>query len=111
MSAPNDGREDIGHGVWIRRYGWHPDRVLNPQHIGVPDVDWAGIIVGHRHADGTECQGAVSFAGTGLPNWRDRQPRWDVLSWEPLTLSPSILRRDCPEQLHGFVREGRWVPA
>ena len=39
--------------------------------------------------------------------------RWDVLSREPLTLSPSLhcdpSRGGCGA--HGFVRDGVWVPA
>lgn len=34
---------------------------------------------------------------------------WDVISVEPLTLSPSILCTVCKH--HGFIRDGRWVPA
>lgn len=36
-------------------------------------------------------------------------PRWTVESTEPLTLSPSLLCRGCGN--HGWIREGRWVPA
>jgi hypothetical protein len=35
--------------------------------------------------------------------------RWQVESWEPLTLSPSILCRETGD--HGFIREGKWVQA
>lgn len=34
---------------------------------------------------------------------------WDVLSVNPLTLSPSLLCKACGH--HGFIRQGRWVPA
>lgn len=40
------------------------------------------------------------------PAWRDG---WDVVSVEPLTLSPSILCTACKH--HGYIRDGRWVPA
>lgn len=40
------------------------------------------------------------------PAWKDG---WDVLQLDPLTLSPSLLCRHCGH--HGFIREGRWVPA
>jgi len=33
--------------------------------------------------------------------------RWAVASYEPLTLSPSLLCMNC--QHHGFIRDGRWV--
>jgi hypothetical protein len=34
---------------------------------------------------------------------------WDVLSLEPLTLSPSLLCKVCGK--HGFIQEGKWIPA
>jgi Family of unknown function (DUF6527) len=41
------------------------------------------------------------------------KPRWQVESWEPLTISPSVLcsldKGGCGA--HGFIREGKWVPA
>ena len=35
--------------------------------------------------------------------------RWTLESLEPLTLSPSLLCRWCGR--HGFIRDGKWVPA
>jgi hypothetical protein len=65
-----------------------------------------GVIETHQQPDGQgECSGYVRFRGRGSED----QPQWDVLSVEPLTLSPSILCRTCGA--HGFVREGKWVPA
>lgn len=37
-----------------------------------------------------------------------RRDGWDVISVQPLTLSPSVLCRTC--LFHGYVRDGRWVP-
>lgn len=34
---------------------------------------------------------------------------WTLESWEPLTVSPSLLCMGCGA--HGFIREGKWVPA
>lgn len=34
---------------------------------------------------------------------------WTLEKLEPLTLSPSLLCRQCGH--HGFIRDGRWVPA
>lgn len=65
-----------------------------------------GFTESHRAPDGRECAGSVTFdvpEAEGLPG-----PRWTVESWDPLTISPSIL---CSCGHHGFVREGRWVPA
>lgn len=55
-------------------------------------------------ADGeTECGGAITFRGCG------DGPQWDVVSEEPLTLSPSLLCRRCGS--HGFIRNGVWEEA
>lgn len=35
-------------------------------------------------------------------------PVWDLLSADPLTISPSLL---CSCGAHGFIREGKWAPA
>lgn len=61
-----------------------------------------------EYVDGPECSGAVLF---DLP-WNNTEenagrPKWAVESWEPLTISPSILCRACGH--HGWIREGRWV--
>lgn len=31
---------------------------------------------------------------------------WDLVSWEPLTISPSLL---CSCGAHGFIRDSKWV--
>jgi hypothetical protein len=56
----------------------------------------------HRAGDGW-CYGFVAF--------RSYSPEhgWDVLSMDPLTLSPSLLCRACGN--HGFIRDGVWVAA
>jgi hypothetical protein len=85
---------DIGHNVVIRYYRNHEN-------------ERAGLLLYHRHADGSVCGGAVPFDVPATPVDR---PRWKVDCWEPLTLSPSIEDRDCSEHLHGHVVAGRWVP-
>lgn len=64
----------------------------------------AGITEMHQRADGQWCAGYVPFD-------RHDQPGecWTVESDDPLTLSPSLLCRECQE--HGWIREGKWVPA
>lgn len=89
---------DIGHGVRIQFTGLH----------GAPDDLKAGIIVKHKHEDGTICEGSVLFDIPENHKFANR-PKWQLESLDPLTLSPSILQRECG--LHGFIREGRWVPA
>lgn len=109
MSAPGTPTRapdiDLGydHRLWFM--GWHPDRDLNPQYEGIPDVEKAGATVSHRKPDGSECASGVMFAGTPASD----DVTWTVESWEPLTLSPSLLCRLCGD--HGFIRDGRWVPA
>lgn len=56
-------------------------------------------------ATGKLCCGAVTRAGMAL----GQEPTWRVVTEEPLTLEPSLLCRMCGD--HGFVRDGKWVPA
>lgn len=82
---------DIGHGVEILFY------------TQGDDVAPAGLLERHPCLTDIRHAGAVPFVPTGT--W----PVWTVESWEPLTLSPSVLCRACG--LHGWIRGGRWVPA
>lgn len=100
---------DLGHGHTLRWAGWHPDRELNPGLDGIPDVDKYAALVWHQAPDGKECLSAATLAGEVQARIEPRKPVWDVVRWEPLTLSPSLLCTACGD--HGFVRDGRWVPA
>jgi hypothetical protein len=88
---------DLGHGVELQftSYGEH---------------ERAGYIQSHPRPDGQgRCEGGGLF---DLPGIREAFPDravWQVESWEPLTLSPSLLCSACGH--HGFIRGGRWVPA
>lgn len=99
---------DLGHGHTLRFYRWAPDRDLNPQYADLPDLERAGAIITHRLPDGGDCEGALAFDGEVARRVFPDRPRWIVESWEPLTLSPSVL---CSCGDHGFVRSGRWEPA
>ena len=80
---------DIGHGVRIEK------RYL--------DGRLDGVAYWHPQPSGVgECSGYVSVK----PAWADG---WDLVQLEPLTLSPSLLCRACGH--HGFIRDGKWVPA
>lgn len=68
--------------------------------------EWVGITEWHHTSNGDWCAGWVPFSG-GQPASRVGTT-WDVASWEPLTLSPSLL---CSCGSHGWVRDGRWVAA
>ena len=73
---------------------------------------YAGATVKHLRPDGTPCAGFISIRGgkwskefEGMPSHQS----WELVQREPLTLSPSLQCRACPD--HGFIREGKWVRA
>jgi hypothetical protein len=100
MSAPPI---DLGcdHSMtWAGRHGGDPG-----EHVGV--------IVSHPLRPGDQvcawrgrCSGWVEF---DIPaNAADTGAKWQVVSENPLTLSPSLL---CHCGDHGWIQEGRWVAA
>lgn len=54
------------------------------------------------------CTGSFAWRNPDLAYFPDNTVTWTLHSWEPLTVSPSLLCLDC--QRHGFIREGKWVP-
>jgi len=101
---------DLGDGVTLRFTFWAPDRALNPQYDGIPDVERYGAIIDHPNLKtGETCSAAITFAGDVQKRIAPNATTWDVQSWDPLTLSPSLLCRQCGD--HGFIRSGRWVRA
>ncbi|HWP59555.1 MAG TPA: DUF6527 family protein [Candidatus Acidoferrales bacterium] len=100
---------DLGENHKLRFVGWRPDRSVNPQFDGIPDVDKYGAIIEHRKPDGTRCAGMIVFDGDVSRRIEPDRERWTVESWDPLTISPSVLCTDCGD--HGFIREGKWVKA
>lgn len=98
---------DLGSDHKMYYIGWSPDRELNPQYEGIPDIPKFGIVIEHFSPQGVRCAGGVNF---DLPEVRaiTKQAVWQVESWEPLTISPSVL---CSCGDHGFIREGKWVTA
>ncbi len=89
-----EDRIDLGSGVWM-------------EHVLQSGGDLYGIMIGHMDEDGSECWGMVPFDTPA--NQETTGARWTVEQEDPLTLSPSILRRECG--LHGYIRDGRWVEA
>lgn len=66
----------------------------------------------HEHPnakDGPPCAGYVHFRGRPDRRSGENRPAWEIVQDEPLTLSPSLLCRTCGS--HGFIRNGKWVPA
>lgn len=102
---------DLGNDHTLEFTCWAPDRELNPQYAGIPDVEKFGAIIYHKKPDGSDCASAVSFEGEVHGKIEPKHPAWKVESWEPLTLSPSILclAEGCGD--HGFIRNGKWVKA
>jgi len=91
----------------LRFFSWSPDRELNPQYDGIPDDPKNGAIIAHKNSQGEYCEGAIRF-DTETNKALGQEKVWKVESWEPLTLSPSLL---CHCGDHGFIREGKWVSA
>ena len=72
--------------------------------IEIRRVDGAVGGVAYRHkkpSTGGPCEGYAPVAGPGA--------LWTLVSSEPLTLAPSLLCLECKH--HGFIQNGRWVPA
>lgn len=100
---------DLGDGHTAEWSGWHPDRKLNPQYADIPDVEKYGLIVYHSTPAGRDCESFAVIDGEVQRQLEPNRARWQVESWDPVTLSPSLLCGTCGD--HGFVREGRWVRA
>lgn len=81
---------DIGHGVSI-------EFVRNQ--AGDREV---GLFEYHTAPNGRPCEGVVFWD-------ESYHEHHDLVQREPLTVSPSLLCAICGH--HGFIREGRWVPA
>ncbi len=106
--APDPDGIDIGDDHQIKFFCWAPDRTLNPQYAGMPDIEKAGCMIWHKNPkDGSQCCGAINFESMRalVPD----RAIWQVQSLDPLTVSPSVLCMRCGD--HGFIRNGRWVKA
>jgi hypothetical protein len=93
---------DLGSGFSLSWTSWRPDRALNPQYADLPDVEKFGALLTCRHG----IEGSIMFDhGEAYAHLFPNRPRWQVLSWEPLTLTPSIATGCC----HGYITEDKWV--
>jgi hypothetical protein len=87
---------DLGDGH-IARFAYYEDEI-------------SGCNIQHKRKDGTDCDGWVPWKGRAWDRSFDGKiTSWDLVSEEPLTLSPSVLCRACGD--HGFVQQGKWVRA
>lgn len=106
-----EGYTDLGDNHWYKFVGWHPDRDINPQYADIPGIDRCGAFVPHPKPDGDECEsgGFIHFDTADIRRVFGEDHVWTVESWDPLTVSPSLLCKACGD--HGFIRAGRWVRA
>lgn len=115
MNMPIEGEDeqidlDLGDGHTLRFTSWSPDRELNPQYADLPDLVRCGAIVSHPNSQtGGRCWSGIMFDGEVARRVFSEHSVWQVVSIEPLTLSPSLLCRVCGD--HGFIRNGKWVKA
>lgn len=80
-----------------------PGRTAAP--VALPDGSRGGFRVTHPRPDGEPCYPD----GYWIPTIPESPVHWDVVSEDPLTLSPSLACRVCGD--HGWIRDGKWVPA
>lgn len=106
---------DIGHDHFIAYFRWAPDDLpANREHFGypLPVVEKAGVFVRHPNlkVPGELCESAINFDIPEMVKAKLGAGHvWQVHSFDPLTVSPSLLCMRCGD--HGFIRDGRWVPA
>jgi hypothetical protein len=100
---------DLGHDHAMRWSSWRPDRKLNPQYADVADEPRYGATVRHLTPTGAECFGAITFPSDAQRRIDPYAATWDVVSLDPPTFTPSLLCNSCGD--HGFITDGRWVPA
>lgn len=103
----SDGVIDLGQEHRLRFSRWAPDRDLNPQYRGMPDVECYGATVRHLAPNGRVCIGGITFEGEAQRKLLPNGPFWTLVSLEPLTITPSLLCRLCGD--HGFITDGQWV--
>jgi hypothetical protein len=110
----------------------HPHLDLGSEHwaswlYNNSEGDLAGLIVVRRcpASETGYCDGFLTFDSPenreidekNRAYYREKEgkevpprPMWQVQSLEPLTISPSVQAlHECGD--HGFIREGKWVPA
>ncbi len=104
---------DLGHGHTLIFFSWKPDRTIHANAIRYkdqPDIPLLGAQIIHTAPTGSECRSGVYFDTPEIRKFFSTEHKppvlWQVSSWNPLTLSLSLL---CHCGDHGFIREGKWV--
>lgn len=92
------GKIDIGGGHQIAYYT-----------VGDEDDTHVGLIDFHHKPDGSPCSGGSVLFDVPQNSHAPGHVRWQLISEDPLTLSPSLLCGLCGD--HGWIRDGRWVAA
>jgi hypothetical protein len=98
-----DWGQDLGKGFVAYPIGAEDDP------LGIEIDGPAGPNCSHRGGrlgEPDRCSGTVWFEGRGLDGPNQTGNEWEIVTEEPLTLSPSI-ECDCGFQ-HSHVVEGRW---
>lgn len=102
----SDNEVDFGSGVSGRYTSWH-------DHDPVGLVEYHPCMGGNcRNPDGTggRCGGSILFDLPGVKEAFPGKAVWTVVSYEPLTLTPSV-QCGCPGCTHhGYITDGRWNP-
>jgi hypothetical protein len=110
---PPAGLIDLGAGIIARPYSYRPDRRFKANR-GKPHIEWAGVII--EFPSGT--QGSVMFDLPGLADAFPKNPKWTLVSTNPLHVEPSVQcytydakTKTWLKAEHGHIRAGRWQPA
>lgn len=91
--ALSHDRIDIGHDHFLSPITWTEDERPSAWRVFHPDC-----------RDPTqECE-SCPWVARRAPN-----ELWTLVSWEPLTVAPSVLCMRCGD--HGSIQNGQWVPA
>lgn len=98
---------ELGHGVHVTFTAWG-------------EHDPAGLMEFHLCQGGNcrdpggrpgRCGGGILFDLPGVAQAFPNRELWTLESLSPLTISPS-LQCGCPGcSHHGFIRDGKWIPA
>lgn len=94
---------DIGHGL---KAGLRLAEGLK-EHLGIEDGTPVGVLLLHPCTK----RSAEQFSPDFIPvkPYPDLPESWTLESRDPITISPSVNFTCCG--CHGFIQQGKWVPA